>query len=83
MYGFSSIFETVFSPRALYIPCAALTGILNLSKNPTICHNSKFSLKLCAISNAFMLLIPFILDNFSGSNLNTEMVSSPNSFMIL
>ena len=55
----------------------------NLSKKPTICHTSQFSIKLSDISFALSFVIPFICTNFDGSYFNTCMVSSPNNFIIL
>ena len=56
--------------------------IPNLSRNPTICHTSQFSIKLSDISVALSLVIPFICANFCGSYFNTCIVSSPNLFTI-
>ena len=78
IYGFDSISSIVCGPNFLYIVFAFAGLIPKLSKKPTICHNSQFSTKHCAISIAFSLVIPFICVNFSGSNLNTFIVSSPN-----
>ena len=82
IYGFSSISSIVCVPSFLNIFLAFAGLIPKLSKKPTICQSSQFSTKHCAISIALSLVIPFICVSFSGSNLNTFIVSSPNNFTI-
>ena len=82
MYGFDSICSIAFTPNKSYIFFACSAPSPNFSKNPTICHTSQFSIKLCAISIALFSEIPLISANFSGLNLNIFMVSSPNFFFI-
>ena len=82
IYGFASICSIAFIPNRLYTFFACSAPILNLSRNPTICHTSQFSKKLCDISSAFVFVIPFISANLSGSNLKILIVSSPNFLII-
>ena len=83
IYGFVSISDIASIPRVLYTFFALSTPIPNLSRKPTICHTSQFSIKLLEISIAFSLVIPFICANLCGSNFNICMVSSPNLSTIL
>ena len=78
-----SISSIAFVPYKSNTFFACSAPIPNLSKNPTICHTSQFSIKLSDISFALSFVIPFICTNFDGSYFNTCMVSSPNNFIIL
>ena len=83
IYGFASISSIAFTPNVLYTFCAFWTPIPNFSKNPTICHNSQFSLNWSDISIALSFDIPRTSASLDGSNFNTCNVSSPNIFVIL
>ena len=67
IYGFASISAIAFIPNKSYTFLALSAPIPNLSKNPTICHTSQFSIKLSDISTALLELIPLIRANLSGS----------------
>ena len=83
IYGSLSIFSIALIPNNSYTFFANSAPIPNLSKNPTICHTSQFSIKLSDISNAFSFDIPLISASLSGSLLNICIVSSPNFLIIL
>ena len=83
IYGFASISSIACIPRALYTFCAFCTPIPNLSRKPTICHNSQFSLNWSDISIALSRDIPLTSAKRIGSNFNICRVSSPNLSVIL
>ena len=78
-----SISSIAFVPYKSNTFFACSAPIPNLSKNPTICHTSQFSIKLSDISFAFFSDIPLTSASLSGSYLKICMVSSPNFFIIL
>ena len=82
IYGLASISAIAFIPNKSYTFLALSAPIPNLSRNPTICQTSQFSIKLSEISTAFVFVIPFIWASFCGSYFKTCIVSSPNLFII-